>query len=90
MAGRFEVQTSTICGGWENTWATYDALGDAHPQTYDTLEDARADVAEYISEMGQMQAECGASFDPDDELSQLRIIERLPDGTEAEHSSAND
>lgn len=42
---KYEVQTFTLCYGWVNIWQD----DDREPVIFDTLEDARTELADYLA-----------------------------------------
>lgn len=62
---RWEVQTSSMCSGWENCWHEGDEL-----QTYATKTEAQADLDNYLAEL----AEDGDEADP----AEYRVVEVKP------------
>lgn len=44
---RYAVHTWTICDGWINTW-TETIEGKEHPQTFPSIEEARAEITQHI------------------------------------------
>jgi hypothetical protein len=46
----YEVQEYCLCGGWTNTWS-YEENGKTISTTYDTEEDAEADLKDFFRQM---------------------------------------
>jgi hypothetical protein len=71
----FEVQQYTFCEGWVNTWQIHHEDGRTEPETFATIEEARAALDEFFTEIadeivaGQRPADNG--YDRDD----FRIVE---------------
>ena len=47
---KYEVQEFCLCGGWTNTWS-YEENGKTISTTYDTEEDAEADLKDFFRQM---------------------------------------
>lgn len=48
---KFEVQEFCLCGGWTNTWSHQDWAGKDIPTTFDTEEDAEAELEYFFEQM---------------------------------------
>lgn len=48
---RFEVQHYTLCDGWVNTWRVCNADGTDEPQTFATIEEAQAEIDEFLADI---------------------------------------
>mgnify|MGYP003343297807 FL=1 len=69
----YEVQENCLFGGWTNTWSYEDWAGKTIPTTYDTREDAEAEL-DYFFEQMKTEVEAGNMEDiPDRE--DFRIVE---------------
>lgn len=69
----YEVQEFCLCGGWTNTWTFEDDEGEAQPSTFDSYEDARAELDYFIKDCEE-EFEAGNVVDiPDRE--EFRIVE---------------
>ena len=42
---KYEIQTFTLCAGWVNIWTD----NDSEPVTFDTLEAAQEELAQYLA-----------------------------------------
>lgn len=70
----FEVQQHTVCGGWENTWNICEDDGTTHPQTFETREEAQAELDEFFRDIAE-EIEYGER--PEDggyERTEFRIV----------------
>lgn len=47
----YEVQEFCLCGGWTNTWSYEDWSGKDIPTTFDTKEDAEAELDYFFEQM---------------------------------------
>jgi len=47
----YEIQHFTLCDGWTNTWTVHEADGSSRPETFPTVEDAAAALAEFLAEI---------------------------------------
>ena len=50
MSIRYEVQQDTICDGWTNTWHEYDDDNNEQPTTFDSIDEAVAELDEHLNE----------------------------------------
>lgn len=49
MAGKFVVETWTLCDGWTNTFTDTAEDGTETPTTFDSREEAQAEIDEIIA-----------------------------------------
>ncbi len=47
----YEVLTYTLCDGWVNCWTVTEDNGEEVPDTFDSYEDAEAEVLEFLSDI---------------------------------------
>lgn len=47
----YEVQYYTINQGWVNTWKTFDDMEGEKPQTFDTVEEAQAELDKFFNDI---------------------------------------
>lgn len=47
---QYEVQHYTLCDGWINTWTTYDENDNEIPITYESYEDAKEALKDFLNE----------------------------------------
>jgi len=50
MPIRYHVEHRTICQGWINCWTSYDQYGNPSPTLFDTREQAKEELSEYLAE----------------------------------------
>ena len=73
MSIQYEVQEFCLCGGWVNNWSHEDWAGNEIKTTFDTREDAEAEL-DYFFKQYQDEYESGNVEDvPDRE--DFRIVE---------------
>lgn len=65
MTSHFEIQEFCLFGGWTNTWSYEDDEGHTIKTTYDTKEDAEAEL-EYFFEQMQQEVDEGNMEDMPD------------------------
>lgn len=74
---RYEVRTDTLCQGWVNCWFVHDADA-TEPETFDSIEAARAAIDEHIEDMREAYAAGdmgdGEEFNEEGEREQLAIF----------------
>ncbi|MAJ64469.1 MAG: hypothetical protein CL557_12710 [Alphaproteobacteria bacterium] len=72
---RYEVQHYTFCDGWVNTWRVCNADGTDEPQTFATIEEAQAEIDEFLADI---EAEIAAGERDEDQgydASEFCIVE---------------
>lgn len=69
----YEVQEYNLCGGWTNNWTYEDNTGNVQPSTFDSYEDARAELDYFLSECEE-ELEAGNMPDVPDRKD-FRIVE---------------
>lgn len=69
---KYEVQEFCLCGGWTNTWS-YEEDGKTISTTYDTEEDAEADLKDFFRQMRKAVKNKEMEDVPDTE--DFRIVE---------------
>jgi len=47
----YEVQHYTLCQGWVNTWNTWDDLEGEQQQTFETVEEAQAELDDFFNDI---------------------------------------
>lgn len=76
MLHKYEVHTWTLCDGWINCWTATDPDGKEMLDSFPTIEEAQAEIAELIADGVAEIAEGlrgeGEGFSPDD----YRIFDR--------------
>lgn len=78
--GHFEVQHYTLFDGWINCWTTYEEESDTYfPTTYETFEEALADLDDMFDEMDYEITAGIRDFDTGYSDSEYRIA-RIVDG----------
>lgn len=65
---KYEVQQWNLCGGWSNNWMLED-----NPHYFNSIDEAQADLDEYIQDMREDVA-AGYLVDAPDH-SEFRIVE---------------
>lgn len=50
---KYIIETYTLCDGWINTWSHEDWAGITIPTTFDTREDAEAELAYFLQDEAQ-------------------------------------
>lgn len=73
MKTKFEVQEFCLCGGWTNNWSHEDWAGKTIPTTFDTKEDAEAELAYFFNQMEESVKNDEIEDMPDRE--DFRIVE---------------
>jgi|LakMenE01Jun11ns_1017448.scaffolds.fasta_scaffold9919064_2 hypothetical protein len=46
----YEIQEWCLCGGWTNTWSWEDDKGNSIPTTYQTKDEAEADLDDFFAD----------------------------------------
>ena len=67
----WEVQTWSVCGGWENNWTVTERDGTSGPQYFDTYQEALHELAEFFDDVREMIEREGYTweeygYDPED------------------------
>lgn len=70
---KYEVQENCLCGGWTNTWSHEDWAGKDIPTTFDSREDAEAELDWFFQEC-QEAVDSGNMEDVPDRAD-FRIVE---------------
>ena len=68
---KYIVETNTFCNGWVNAWSDYDTI----PVVFDTLQEAKNELAIYLIELG-IDADIGNIIDYDPEDFRITEIEK--------------
>ena len=67
---KYEVQTYTLCQGWINCWQVIDAQGNETKQVFDTEEEAKAELEEFLADIAAEifhgEREPDEGYDPED------------------------
>jgi hypothetical protein len=72
IATKYEVQQHTFCDGWINTWTQYDESDEGHPMTFDSYEEAKADLDEFIRD--ELMAFLAGHISSRTDISEFRIV----------------
>jgi hypothetical protein len=84
---RFEVQTNSLCGGWENCWTTIDANNNETPTTFATSEEAETAITDHLAEV-KAAVEAGDMAE-EDSRDDYRVVEinadKCPDSPDGKH-----
>ncbi|MES1026632.1 hypothetical protein ABN584_27440 [Gloeocapsa sp. BRSZ] len=71
----YEVRQCTVCTGWVNNWLIHQEDGSSHPQTFQTIEEAQAEIDEFLADI---EAEIQSGDRQSDEgyhISEFQIVE---------------
>ena len=72
---RYEVQHYTFCDGWVNTWRVCNADGTDEPQTFATIEEAQAEIDEFLADIESEVAAGERDEDQGYDPSEFCIVE---------------
>jgi hypothetical protein len=71
----FEVRQYTVCAGWVNNWLIHQEDGKCQPQTFQTIEEAQAEIDEFLADI-EAEIQSG-NRQPDESyhISEFQIVE---------------
>ncbi len=67
-APRYTVLTYTLIDGWVNCWSE-----DGEPLTFATIEEAEAEIEEYLDALAEVAENSGREYDREEERSTVKI-----------------
>lgn len=71
---KYAVQTYTLCNGWMNCWHVTDAAGNTTMQLFDTEEEARAELDEFLADIAKEIFHGERAPDEGYDLEDFRIV----------------
>jgi hypothetical protein len=69
---KYEVQQHTFFDGWINNWTQYDEGDEGRPMTFDSYEEAKADLDEFIRD--ELMAFLAGHIASRTDISEFRIV----------------